>query len=432
MSVRYGLIGRKLGHSFSPRIHREMGGYEYELMEMEPEEVGGFLRKGDFRGINVTIPYKQTVMPYLDEISEAARRIGSVNTIVKGADGRLRGTNTDYGGFRGMLERAGLSPKGEKCLVLGSGGASRTAVTCLKDMGAREVRVISRSGEDNYGNLERHRDAGLLVNATPVGMYPKNGEAPLDLGALPGLKGIADMIYNPARTALLLEAERRGIRAINGLYMLVEQAREACELFLGREIDRGETERVTALLAAETENIVLIGMPGCGKTTVGRLLAEKTGRELVDTDGMIEEKAGRACGEIIREDGEESFRRMETEAVREAGKRSGVIIATGGGVVTREENRDLLRQNGVLFHLERPLDEETLEPGRPLSDSREKWERLARERGPLYAAWRDARVENLRAEEAAEEILDRLDAFVKREIAFPWGNQGKGWGGSGE
>ena len=408
MSGRFGLIGERLGHSFSPRIHREIGGYDYDLIELKPEEVGSFLKKGDFRGLNVTIPYKQTVMPFLDRISTEAERIGSVNTIVRETDGRLLGYNTDYSGFRGLLSRGGLRPEGQKCLVLGSGGASKTAAACLRDLGAREVRVISRSGEDNYGNLHLHRDAGLLVNATPVGMYPGNGEAPLNLTELPQLQGCADMIYNPARTALMLQAGRLGIPWINGLYMLTEQARKACELFLRREIDPEETERVTGILAAETANIVLIGMPGCGKTTVGRLLAEKTGRKLIDTDAMIEEKAGIPCGEIIRTRGEEAFRRMETEAAAEAGKASGVLLATGGGIVTREENRDPLRQNGLLFHLIRGMDERTIEPGRPLSDSREKWMRLAEKRMPLYESWRDCGIENGDPEAAAEEILKKL------------------------
>lgn len=405
MSMEYGLIGEKLGHSFSPEIHREIGGYDYRLKELKPEEVPGFLREGAFRGINVTIPYKQTVMPYLDEISETARRIGSVNTIVRGGDGRLRGYNTDYAGFLGMLRRAGMNPAGKKCLVLGSGGASRTAVTCLRDLGASGVIVISRNGPDNYQNLDRHRDARLLVNATPVGMYPRNGAAPLDPAALPELEGIADMIYNPARTALLLAAERRGIRTINGLYMLTGQAREACELFLGRRIPEAGTERVTGILARKTGNIVLIGMPGSGKTTVGRILADRTGRRLVDADEMIEQKAGMTCGELIRQRGEAAFRALETEALREAGKLTGIILATGGGTVTRPENRDLLRQNGLLFHLDRGMDARTLEPGRPLSDSREKWERLYSARKPLYEAWRDVLIENRQPEEAAAGIL---------------------------
>ena len=405
MSMEYGLIGAKLSHSFSAEIHREIGGYDYRLAELTPEEVPRFLREGSFRGINVTIPYKQTVMPFLDEISETARRIGSVNTIVRGEDRKLRGYNTDYAGFLGMLRRAGMNPSGKKCLVLGSGGASKTAVTCLKDLGAAEVRVISRSGEDNYQNLSRHRDARLLINATPVGMYPNNGAAPLELAVLPALEGVADLIYNPARTALLLEAERRGIPAINGLYMLTEQAREACGLFLEKRIPEAETERVTGILTRKTVNIMLIGMPGCGKTTVGRILAQRTGRQLLDTDKMIEEKEGASCGDIIRQRGEDAFRSLETDALRAAGKLTGVILATGGGAVTRPENRDLLRQNGLLFHLDRGMDDSTLGPGRPLSDSREKWEQLYGTRRPLYEAWRDALIGNRQPEEAAAQIL---------------------------
>ena len=401
----YGLIGGKLGHSFSPTIHKALGGYDYGLTELAPEEVEPFLRRRAFRGINVTIPYKQTVMPFLDRISEEARRIGSVNTVVREADGSLNGYNTDLAGFRAMLAKGGMNPAGRKCLVLGSGGAGKTAAAALRAAGAGEVRLISRRGEDNYENLERHGDAALLVNATPVGMYPGNGESPVDLARLPALEGIADLIYNPARTALLLAGERRGIPGVNGLYMLVAQARAAAELFLGRKLPEEACEKVWRELRWQTGNLVLIGMAGSGKTTVGRILAERTGRELLDTDEMIERKRGIPCGEIIRRDGEDAFRRLETDAVREAGKRTGVIIATGGGAVTREENRDPLRQNGTLFHLDRTAEALAVSGSRPLSDTREKAERLARERAPLYAAWRDARIAEDTPEKAAERIL---------------------------
>ena len=207
MNGHYGLLGEKLGHSFSPAIHRALGGYDYELVELPREELGDWLRKTDFRGVNVTIPYKQDVIPFLDSLSERAAKIGAVNTIVRGADGRLRGYNTDWGGFDALARRTGIDPQGMKCLVLGSGGASKTAVCCLRDRGAAEVRVVSRKGEDNYENLSRHADADLLVNATPVGMYPKNGASPVSLSAFPKLKGVLDLIYNPARTALLLPAD---------------------------------------------------------------------------------------------------------------------------------------------------------------------------------------------------------------------------------
>ena len=406
--MEYGLLGEKLGHSFSPRIHRELGGYDYRLTELAPEELAGFLETRDFRGVNVTIPYKQAVMPFLEEISERARRIGAVNTILRMPDGRLRGDNTDYTGLMTLLERAGFRPKGAKCLVLGSGGASKTAVVCLRDLGAGEIRVISRSGEDNYQNLSRHADAEWLINATPVGMYPKNGVSPVDLKDLPALKGIADMIYNPARTALLMQAEERGIPAVNGLAMLVSQGRAACELFLGKAIPAAEEERVIRLLEKETENWVLIGMPGCGKTTVGRLLAEKTGRRLVDTDELIEQEAGTSCGDYLRAHGEAAFREIETRMAAKAGKESGTIIATGGGIVTREENRNLLRQNGKLIHLDRPIEALATEGDRPLSRTPEALADLYRARAPLYAAWRDLRIGSTSPEEAAERILEAL------------------------
>ena len=327
MRAEYGLIGGRLGHSFSPRIHRELGGYDYELVELKPEEVGTFLRTVPFRGINVTIPYKQTVIPFLDEISENARRIGSVNTILRRRDGSLIGDNTDDPGFRGMLRQAGIDPAGRKCLVLGSGGASRTVVACLGEMGAREVRVISRRGEDNYGNLEKHRDAEIIVNATPVGMYPDNGAAPLKLEAFPALQGVADLIYRPARTALLLEAERLGIRWVNGLYMLMEQARCACEIFLGRSLPEAETDRVTALLAADTANLILASPGGKAAAAAGRTLGERTGRKLADGAGMTGGK------------------------IREAGKETGLILTLDTETAAREEHRDALRQNGILFRL---------------------------------------------------------------------------------
>lgn len=406
--MEFGLLGEKLGHSFSPAIHQALGGYDYRLTELAPGELRGFLEKRDFRGVNVTIPYKQAVMPFLDEITEQARAIGAVNTILRLPDGRLRGDNTDYYGLMTLLDRAGFCPEGKKCLVLGSGGASRTAVACLRDRKAREVVVISRKGENTYGNLERHGDAELLINTTPVGMFPRNGESPVDLDRLPALEGVADLIYNPARTALMLQAERKGIPAAGGLIMLVAQGRAAAELFLGKRIDPAEEEKVRRSLERETENWILIGMPGCGKSTVGRILAERSGRELLDTDGMIEEEAGMPCGEVIRRFGEEAFRRMETRAAERAGKESGKIIATGGGIVTREENRDPLRQNGQLIHLDRPLESLATDGDRPLSGSAEALKALYHKRMPLYAAWRDLRIESGSPEEAADRILEAL------------------------
>ena len=303
----YGLIGEKLGHSFSPYIHGELGGYDYSLIELERGELGRFLKRGAFRGLNVTVPYKKDVIPYCAWLSPEARRIGSVNTIVNDG-GLLRGYNTDYFGFVCMLRKAGIDVKGKKALVLGSGGASLTVQTALHDLGAKSVTVISRGGEDNYGNLERHADARLIVNTTPVGMYPKVEAAPLSLEIFPDCEAVADIIYNPSRTKLLLDAEARGIPCANGLPMLVAQAKAAAELFLGRDIPDARIDEITSVIEKRTKNIILIGMPGCGKTTVGKLLARSLGREFADTDEMIVREGGRSIPDIFASDGEAAFR----------------------------------------------------------------------------------------------------------------------------
>ena len=268
--LEFGLLGERLGHSFSPAIHRQLAGYDYQLVELPPEEVEPFLRAGRFRGLNVTIPYKKTVMACCDALSPAARRIGSVNTLLRRPDGTLYGDNTDYDGFRYLLQAAGARVQGKKALVLGSGGASLTVHTVLADLGARETVGISRSGPDNYENLDRHADAQLIVNATPVGMYPNTGVSPVDLDRFPSCEGVFDLIYNPARTQLLLDAERRGLLCSNGLGMLVAQAKAAAERFLGRAIPDSRVEEITRQMERQTQNLLLIGMPGCGKTTEER------------------------------------------------------------------------------------------------------------------------------------------------------------------
>lgn len=402
---RCGLLGEKLGHSFSPRIHQELGGYEYRLYEKSPQELDVFLKSGDFDGLNVTIPYKQTVIPYCAGLSPRAQAIGSVNTLVRRADGSLWGDNTDYDGFSAMLEQANISLDGKKALVLGSGGASKTVQAVLRDRGASVV-VISRSGPDSYDNLDRHADARLVVNTTPVGMYPKNGAAALDIRRFPRCEAVLDVVYNPARTRLMLDAEACGIPAFGGLLMLVEQARRAAEIFTGNQIDAAVTGRLTAKLARETQNIALIGMPGCGKTTVGRALADLLGRPFYDADEQIEARAGRKIPDIFAQDGEAAFRRLETEVLAELSRQSGAVIATGGGVVTREENRDLLRQNSTVVWLQRELHSLPL-TGRPVSQSRPLNE-LAAERMPLYRAWSDAAVEVCGPEETAKAIQREL------------------------
>lgn len=386
--LRTGLLGAHLSHSFSPRIHAALATYSYELFEKEEGEVGDFLKNGDFDAINVTIPYKKTVMPYLDEISDEAKRIGAVNTVVRREDGNLWGHNTDYEGFSDLVADLGIPLAGKKVLVLGSGGASRTAVTVASDLGARAVVVISRNGVDNYGNIDRHADAEILINATPVGMYPNNGVSPLSLDAFPRLEGVLDMIYNPARTALLLDAAARGIPSRNGLLMLVSQARRAAERFLGRAIPDAEVHRITAEIARDTENILLIGMPGCGKTTLGTRLAKDLGRTFVDTDAEIEKMAGMPIPEIFATKGEVAFRALETEVLSHFSKQSALVIATGGGVVTQPRNLPLLKQNSCVLFLDTP-PEALPTAGRPLSQARTPAVLYA-ERLPLYRAAADA------------------------------------------
>lgn len=405
-----GLLGRKLGHSFSPQIHAMLGAYRYRLFEVEPENLDAFLRRGDFRGLNVTIPYKKAVIPYLDELSPAARRLGAVNTIVRRPDGTLAGHNTDYFGFRSLAERSGIPFAGKKTLVLGSGGASNTVQAVLRELGA-EVTVISRSGEDNYGNLHRHGDASVIVNTTPVGMYPQVEDAPLFLSRFPALEGVLDVIYNPARTRLLMEAEARGIPAENGLWMLVAQAKESAEWFTGESIPDRRIREIYTVLRRRTENLILIGMPGCGKTTVGRLLAEKTGKRFADADSTLEQTAGRPITQIIPQEGEEAFRVLETKVLADLGKQSGMVIATGGGCVTREENYPLLHRGGTIVRLLRDTGSLATD-GRPLSQ-RGNLEQMLRIREPMYRRFADITVENSGTpEDTVRKILDKWEAMT--------------------
>ena len=400
---RCGLLGERLGHSYSPAIHAMLGDYEYRLYECPRDKLGDFLKARDFDGLNVTIPYKKAVLPYCAELSPMAAAIGSVNTLLRRPDGSLYGDNTDAFGFESLLRHAGLDPAGRKCLVLGSGGASATVQAVLRQLGAGSVTVISRGGEDNYGNLSRHRDAELLVNTTPVGMYPGNGLAPVDLRAFPGCRGVVDLIYNPARTALLLQAGRLGIPCAGGLWMLAAQARRAAELFTGSAVPEDVIPRVTAALRRETENVILIGMPGSGKTTVAMALAEKLRRPVLDSDAAVEETAGIPIPAIFEREGEAGFRRRETAALAELGKRGGIILATGGGSVTRPENYDLLHQNGTILWLQRDIAKLPTD-GRPISQSRDLSE-LLRERTPAYTRFADHIIEN---NGTVEETLCRI------------------------
>ncbi len=403
--MKCGLLGRKLGHSYSPQIHAQLGDYDYHLYEVEPDDLADFLRNGDFTGLNVTIPYKKAVIPYLDELSPIAQKLGAVNTVVRRED-KLIGHNTDYFGFQTMLRRSGLDVAGKKVLVLGSGGASNTAVAVLRELGANVV-VISRNGVNNYENLNRHADASIIVNTTPVGMYPKTGDKPLSLTVFHNLEGVLDVIYNPARTELLLEAETLGLAAQNGLLMLVAQAKEAAEWFTASAIPNEKIDLIHRYLRRQMENIVLIGMPGCGKSTLGKALAERLGKPFVDADAIIAERTGMTIPDIFALEGEGGFRQRETQVLSDLGKESGLVIATGGGCVTVDLNYELLHQNSRIFWLQRDLGKLPTD-GRPLSQAG-KLEEMYDVRKPLYEAFADHIVDNNGyLEETLNEILALL------------------------
>ena len=400
--MRCGLLGKKLGHSYSPQIHSYLGEYQYELFERPPEKLEEFLQTGDFVGLNVTIPYKKDVLPYCNDLSDCAKMLGAVNTIVRSCDGTLVGHNTDYFGFKSMLVRTGLRVSGKKVLVLGSGGASVTVSSVLKHMGA-DVIVISRSGKNNYSNLHMHADASVIVNATPVGMFPNTGVSPIDLNLFPDLEGVMDVIYNPARTKLLLDAEERGLITENGLWMLVAQAKESAEWFTGKKIADGKIAEIHEMLRAQMENVVLIGMPGSGKTTIGQILSERLGRRFIDTDVQIEMQAGMSIPDIFSTYGEDGFRKLETKVLSQFGKESGLVIATGGGCVTKKENYSLLHQNGKIIWIERAIHALPTD-GRPLS-IKNKMKTMYAARKPMYERFSDCIIHN---NATVEEIIDKI------------------------
>lgn len=397
----YGLIGEKLGHSYSPQIHAQLADYRYELKPIPQDELDQFMRSKDFLGINVTIPYKKAVIPYCSRLTPEAKSIQAVNTIVKLPDGSLLGHNTDIAGFITMVEQAGITVNGKKAVVLGSGGTSLTACAALKMMGAAEIIVISRNGEINYTTLyEKHKDAQLLVNTTPVGMYPNTGVSPVDLQKLSCVDSVVDVIYNPEKTALILQAQALGLKFVSGLPMLVAQARKAAELFCGHEIPAEKDAEIIRSIKAQTLNLVLVGMPGCGKTTLGKLLSEKMNRPLIDTDEEIVKLAGKTIPEIFAQDGEAHFRDLEAQVMKNACALQGAVITTGGGAVIRRENRLSMTQNGRVCHILRPLN--SLDrSGRPLSTDLERLQQLWHERKEMYAAAADYVIENTTTPEAA-------------------------------
>lgn len=390
--MQYGLIGEHLGHSYSKELHNQIGDYDYILKELPKDEVGTFIEARDFKAINVTIPYKQTVMPYLDHIDAAALEIGAVNTVVN-RDGVLYGYNTDFAGLRDLVLNTGLELEGKKVLILGTGGTSKTAQAVAKALNARQIVIASRSGGEGfvtYADLyDRHSDCQVIINATPCGMFPNMDGCPVDLDRFVKLEGVVDVIYNPLRSALVLEAQKRGLKAQGGLFMLVQQAIRASEHFFSKELPSELCSKVYKSLLGQKQNIVLCGMPGSGKTTVGKILARERGLEFVDTDEEIERLTGCHPSQIIERDGEKAFRDIESSVCASLAGRTHCVISTGGGAILREENVRHLKNNGLVFFLDRPLECILPTDDRPLSNSEDKLKALYATRYPIYRAASD-------------------------------------------
>ncbi len=425
--MQYGLLGRRLGHSYSREIHALVASYDYGLLELEPDEVGPFLRRREFRGINVTIPYKESVIPFLDWVSPSARSVGAVNTVVN-RGGMLLGYNTDFAGMEELLRAAGIGLAGRKVLILGTGGTAKTATAVARAHGASEIVLVTRGRGDvfaapdvreppppplsviGYSDVRRlHADAGVLLNATPVGMFPDDGASPVDLADFPALKGVVDVIYHPLRTNLVLAGRARGIPSCGGLRMLAAQAVYASALFLGTSPDGGLVDRAYRGVLDEKRNIVLVGMPSSGKTSVGKALAERTGKRFLDTDALIETKAGQTVAEIFRARGERGFRALERATVAEVSKEGGCVVATGGGAVLDPLNLRDLRRNGTVVFLDRPPERLLVTEDRPLSTDAVALARLYRERIGLYeTADLHVRADGKTVGEEAGEILEKL------------------------
>ena len=409
--MRYGLLGEKLSHSFSAEIHKCLGGYDYELIEVEKKDLDLFLKRRDFSAVNVTIPYKQDVIPYLYYISDTAKSVGAVNTVVN-RDGRLYGYNTDFLGMRALILKNGIDLKDKKVLIAGSGGTSKTALAVAKDLGAREIYRLSRSPEDgliSYGQAEKmHSDADVIINTTPAGMYPKIAGAALDINKFPWLCGVIDAVYNPLRSELVQKALDKGIPAEGGLYMLVAQAAYACEKFIDTEISVNEIDRVFKKLEKEKQNIVLVGMPGSGKPTIGKELAKRLGREFIDTDDIIKERFG-DISEIFKVKGEGYFRKLERDVILETAAKCGTVIATGGGAVLCSENVFRLRQNGKIYFLDRPLEQIIPTSDRPLALDREAIKKRYDERYDTYLASGKRIKMNGVVSDAADEICEDFE-----------------------
>ncbi len=391
----YATIGRKLGHSYSKLIHQAFGKYDFSLIELEADEARDFILHAPYKGITITIPYKKLALELADEVAPGAKRIGCANTLLRRADGTLLADNTDYAGFAYMARQAGVDFAGAKVLILGSGATSLTTRCVAEDSGARQIVIVSRTGDVNYSNVAAlHSDADIIINATPVGMYPDTAASPVSLADFPHLRGVLDVVYNPMRTRLKLQAAQRGLACGDGLKMLVAQAKYCMDIFLGSEQPEALIPQVTGLIRRQTANIVLIGMPGSGKSTIAREVAQRLGRRCVDLDDVITERIGCTIEQYFHEHGEDAFRQKESEVLAEFAKQSGLVIATGGGAVLREENRINLANNGYVFLIERPLDALATGNGRPLSANREAVTRLYEQRAPIYRQSADFVIDN--------------------------------------
>lgn len=406
--MEYGLIGEHLPHSFSPEIHKRIGDYKYEIKELKPEELGEFLESRNFKGINVTIPYKQAVIPYLDEIDDAAKEIGAVNTVVN-RGGKLFGYNTDFGGLKALFERTGISVSGKKAIIFGNGGTSKTAEAVLKNLGAKTVLktdlVSSERVITNEEAVLKHSDAKILVNTTPCGMFPKLSGMAADPADFPELEGVIDVVYNPLKTDFVQRAQSLGIPAKGGLYMLVMQAILAAEHFFEKPIPKEKAESIYQELLRTKKNIVLIGMPGCGKSTVGKILSKELKMPLFDSDKVIVEKTGRLISDIFEKDGEPAFRKLESEAIFELSGKTGAIIATGGGAVLDPKNVKNLSKNGKIYFIDRPLENLVPTVDRPTASDFEAIKKRFEERYDIYCGSAD---KIIKAECAVNEVSKRI------------------------
>lgn len=407
--MTYGLIARKLSHSFSKIVHNMLFDYDYELLELEPEQVEGFMLKKDFKAINVTIPYKETVIPYLDYVSDTAKAIGAVNTIVN-KDGKLYGYNTDFFGMTSLIKKAGIDFYDKNVLILGSGGTCKTSVAVARHLGCRRIDIVSRNGGENKITYEQallKADTHIIINSTPCGMFPDIHKCPIDIDAFENLQGVIDAIYNPLCSQLVLKAKQKGIKATGGLYMLIAQAALAAEKFIDTEVPESEIDRVYNGVMTQKQNIVLIGMPASGKSSVGKILAQRLNMPLIDTDTEIEKISGRSIPEIFAKEGEASFRNIETEVIKQLAAKQGCIIATGGGAILREQNVTALKQNGVLYFLDRNLDLLITTSDRPLSSTREALTARYNERYDKYLACCDKKIDSNGTPADAADAIER-------------------------